>query len=390
MTSGMSATGPSEDAGGLAVSMKMDAAIRRQASASASIGNTLSYLQTQDGAMNTASEILSRIGELKTLSQDVTKNTTDKANYNTEFLQLKEQLSGLTSETFNGLSLFGSESLTVKTSGNPDGGTIQLSGVDLLGSGPLFEDDFSGSSLSSDWTVNSGSPAVNSGVLTLDGSRITLAEAFDEDVSVEVQVRFDNSSDQLDIYNDSNYYLSGYIDGNELPDTDWHTLTFDLATDGTMANLELDGSDFSSATGTVSTASGDISFGLSESGSGDGVEFRNLSVSPQSGVSSSSSVGSVASTADLDSVDIETVKDAIGEVATFRAQNGAQQSRLNFAQEQLNTNRVNLEAAKSRIMDVDVAAESTNLARLNILQQAGASMLQQANQSQQIALKLIG
>lgn len=67
-----------------------------------------------------------------------------------------------------------------------------------------------------------------------------------------------------------------------------------------------------------------------------------------------------------------------------------QQSRLQFAKEQLTVNQSNLESARSRIMDVDVAAESTQLARFNILQQAGAAMLSQANQSQQIALRLLG
>jgi flagellin len=56
----------------------------------------------------------------------------------------------------------------------------------------------------------------------------------------------------------------------------------------------------------------------------------------------------------------------------------------------LATNKANLEAANSRITDVDVAEESTSLARYNILVQAGTSMLAQANQSSQSALRLLG
>ena len=55
----------------------------------------------------------------------------------------------------------------------------------------------------------------------------------------------------------------------------------------------------------------------------------------------------------------------------------------------LSTNKNNMEAANSLIADVDVAAESTQLARFNILQQAGTSMLAQANQSSQSVLKLL-
>jgi flagellin len=71
------------------------------------------------------------------------------------------------------------------------------------------------------------------------------------------------------------------------------------------------------------------------------------------------------------------------------ATNGAQASRLQFALDALSTQKVNVEAANSRIYDVDVAAETTRLARANILVQSGAAMLAQANAASQIALKLL-
>jgi flagellin len=73
----------------------------------------------------------------------------------------------------------------------------------------------------------------------------------------------------------------------------------------------------------------------------------------------------------------------------MRAANGAEQSRFGFAAELNTVNKANLEAANSRIVDVDVAEESTQLARWNILVQAGTAMLAQANQSNQAALKLL-
>jgi len=71
------------------------------------------------------------------------------------------------------------------------------------------------------------------------------------------------------------------------------------------------------------------------------------------------------------------------------ATNGAEASRVQFALDSLNVNQVNLESALSRIQDVDVATETAKLARANILVQAGAAMLTQANASQSIALKLL-
>ncbi|MBU6182493.1 MAG: flagellin, partial [Verrucomicrobia bacterium] len=83
------------------------------------------------------------------------------------------------------------------------------------------------------------------------------------------------------------------------------------------------------------------------------------------------------------------IQDDIQTLANYRAVNGAQQSRLSFAADMLSINKVNLEASVSRIQDVDVADESTKLARYNILQQAGTAMLAQANQSTQSILRLL-
>jgi flagellin len=86
---------------------------------------------------------------------------------------------------------------------------------------------------------------------------------------------------------------------------------------------------------------------------------------------------------------VTTIQSAIQNLATIRANNGAEQSRLTFAGDMLAVNKTNLEAANSRIIDVDVADESTKLARYNILQQAGTAMLAQANQATQSILRLI-
>jgi flagellin len=75
--------------------------------------------------------------------------------------------------------------------------------------------------------------------------------------------------------------------------------------------------------------------------------------------------------------------------ATSRAQNGAEQYRLEKSNEMLATNQANLEAANSKLYDVDVATESTAFARANILVQSSAAMLAQANNAQTVALSLL-
>ena len=239
LSSGSKIVNPSDDAGGLAVSMKLSAAAVRQGAVAANIGNAVSLLQTQDGALKVTGEVLQRISELKTLYSDVTKSSSDKANYDAEFVALQSQLTANAGEKFNGVALFGSS-------------------------------------------------AVGSVGVTEDGAT------------------------------------------------------------------------------TVSIAARDLT------STGTGV-----------GVLTATTVTSLAN------IQVSDVTTAIQNVATMRANNGSEQSRLGFASELVTTNKANLEAANSRIVDVDVAAESTQLARWNILVQAGTSMLAQANQSAQSALKLI-
>jgi flagellin len=86
---------------------------------------------------------------------------------------------------------------------------------------------------------------------------------------------------------------------------------------------------------------------------------------------------------------LESVTDAIQEIATQRASLGASQSRLELVSGTLSVEYENLTSAVSRIRDVDVAEESTQLARYNILVQSGTAMLAQANQSPQSVLKLL-
>ncbi|MDD5348992.1 MAG: flagellin [Chthoniobacteraceae bacterium] len=234
LSSGSKIVNPADDAGGLAVSMRMSAAIKRTDATSTNIANAVSFLQTQDGALSTAGKILNRISELKTLSTDVTKNTGDTANYDKEYKALKQQLSDLTSGKFNGVDLFG--------------GTTQSVGI------------------------------------TEDGAQNAVITQSD----LATKVTTITSSTSLD---------------------------------------------------------------------------------------------------DLDTID--DISQAITDVAEMRAENGAEASNLGFATDMLAANKTNLEAANSRIVDVDVAQESTQMAKNNILVQASAAMLSQANQSSQVALKLL-
>jgi flagellin len=258
LSSGSRINSSSDDAGGLAVSMKMSASIRRTDATLANLNNSIAFLQTQDGVIKTADKILNRMSELATLAQDVTKTTSDLALYNTELTQLKGQLNLMLEEKFNGISLF-------DDGATPDG-------------------DATAMDLNATLTV----------VASHDGAQ-TIG----------------------------------------ITQVDLNQIVFDITDDASSTVMNI--------------------------GSNTGAQAA-----------------------------VTTIQAAIQNLATLRANNGAEQSRLTFAADMLAVNKTNLEAANSRIIDVDVADESTKLARYNILQQAGTAMLAQANQSTQSILRLIG
>ena len=87
---------------------------------------------------------------------------------------------------------------------------------------------------------------------------------------------------------------------------------------------------------------------------------------------------------------LELVKTAINQLAADRGTVGASLARLNYTHDQLSVQKTNIDAANSQLKDVDVATESTNYAKLNILVQSGTAMLAQANTMPQSVSKLLG
>jgi flagellin len=104
---------------------------------------------------------------------------------------------------------------------------------------------------------------------------------------------------------------------------------------------------------------------------------------------SRAAIGSTATTAQIGTV-IDDIDKAIDTVSSERATLGASQSRFDKVISNLMISSENQSAARSRIMDADFAAETANMSRANILQQAGNAMVAQANQLPQLVLKLLG
>ena len=128
-----------------------------------------------------------------------------------------------------------------------------------------------------------------------------------------------------------------------------------------------------------------LSIGTLASGATD-VDLGNVNGAQSAG----NGIGANELIDDILEVSISQFIEVIGRVADMRAENGAEQNRVLNTISLLQSNVINLESAHGRIMDTDVAAESTRFARHNILVQASASMTAQANQLSSVALALIG
>ena len=109
--------------GGLAVSMKLQSSINRLVGAQNNVQNAMSFLEVQDGMLDTVGKIIDRMSELKGLaSQDPMKSTQDRASYNNEFKDLQTQLHDISQMKFNGVSLFAN---TVEEVGTTQGSLVQ-------------------------------------------------------------------------------------------------------------------------------------------------------------------------------------------------------------------------------------------------------------------------
>jgi flagellin len=107
LASGSRLSSPVEDPGNLAVSMKLNASINRLSGAMSNVQNGISFLEVQDGILDTVGKILDRMSELKGLSsQDPMKSELDRNTYNNEFKDLQMQLYAISQMTFNSVSLF--------------------------------------------------------------------------------------------------------------------------------------------------------------------------------------------------------------------------------------------------------------------------------------------
>ena len=130
LASNMRITSPFIDAGGLAVASKLESSVSRTTIVANNLATSNSFLQTQDGVLETASNIVDRIGQLKAMSEGIFGDNTGA--FQAEFEILNDQLADLSLEQFNGVDLFSNTGSTLTAIGNETGtSTFDIDQADL-------------------------------------------------------------------------------------------------------------------------------------------------------------------------------------------------------------------------------------------------------------------
>nr|WP_298640856.1 flagellin [uncultured Tistrella sp.] len=344
-----------DDAASLAIGKRLESETAALRQASVNAGQAGSMLQIADGALSSISDILTRMKTLATQSASDQVSDAERVYLNDEFASLRSEIDRIAADTdFNGQKLInGSQTVTAGTIGtdieSADGfGAITF---DTNAAGVSNADQFTIAfdSATSRFTVTNTTTGV-----AQTSEQVTAAPA----AGATQDVRFDQFGLTLTLTSDFD------------PATD---ITANNTFDATVANNASTTFTYKIGTGTTA-AEDDLAFTL------DSAAVASLSA------------GLAADTLDTRAnaeTAIDNVAAAIDEVNDRRAGIGANQNRLEFAAANLASSIENSEAARSELLDLDIASEMTAFTSKQILMQAGVSMLAQANQMPQNLLKLL-
>ena len=363
LSSGMRINSAKDDAAGLQISSRLTSQINGLSVAQRNANDGISMAQTAEGAMSESTNILQRMRELALQSANGSNSDDDRASLQKEVSALQTELTRIAETTsFGGQQLldgsFGSKGFQV---GSNAAETITMSLGDI----------------SADKLGSTSGQAIDAGGIT--GADITtIIDAGAETPTLEftytpegeeaqiISVDLTNVTDDESMVSALNASLNGI---GLTATTDGTDVTFGghIANGATISDAIVDGAG----------AADNLTVAISSSG---GDDSRTAQFSDD--IDISTSVGS--------SNALEIIDNALGEINNSRADLGALQNRFDHTISNLANIEENVSASRSRIQDTDFATETAEMTKNQILQQAGTSILSQANQLPQTALSLLG
>ncbi len=401
LSSGYRINRAADDAAGLAVSEKLQAQIGGLNQASRNAQDGVSMIQTAEGALDEVQSMMQRMRDLAVQASSDTNSQTERDNINLELGQLGQEINSISQRTkFNGQSLL-SGSLTKSQLTDTAGQVTSYlgsNGVELYGSAT----DTNATTLTSGLVVTSvnvgGAQAGKTFELSADTKgNVTLTMLSDDagkSISMTDVAGHTSAVAQTISLSDVS------AGGSEILDFTNLGVKLTVANNSTAGvTAAVASADFTAGNLTVDTAvaSGEATL---QTGANEGdettVAFVNTALSGGTGAAAMDTLAATLKTFSTDGTRenasslITALDGALGSISSSRATLGAAQNRLQHTIANLGTTSENLSASNSRIRDVDVATESSNMAKNQVLEQAGVSVLAQANQLPQLALKLLG
>ena len=335
LSSGYKINRAADDAAGLSISEKMRRQVRGLSQASSNAQDGISVVQTAEGALNEVEDMLQRMNELAVKGENGTLTTADRASIQAEIGQLMSEIDRVQSTTtFNEMNLLDGSFIKGLQVGAEAGQHIEISIANMSISGLAY-------GIGDGWETGNVTHSKLYGAVTYNALVKTPA----------------------------NYMSTTYK--NLAADTKTPTTTMQ----GSITPGKLD---------TYSTINSEGKYNLvamtTEKANKVVTTFQNLV---------GGKAKSVATTKDFNSLNA-FIKGALQIVSAQRSDLGAIQNRLEHTINNLDNIVENTQSAEAAIRDTDIATEMVQYSNNNILQQAGTSMLSQANQGNQLALSLLG
>ncbi len=429
LSTGLRINSAKDDAAGLAIAERFTAQIRGLGQATRNANDGISFAQTAEGALGTIGNALQRVRELAVQSANDTNSASDRQALNNEVSQLIAEVNRVASSTqFNGQNVLdGTLSELVFQVGANQGQTISVDGVDARAS-------ILGARVSEGGTVSGAglTAAVTANDIVIQGTSIDITGAEntgdvvsainDQFASTGVQASLATSVDTGDIAaslsvgtgTDGALTVNGVQvavanDGADAVDVDQTAANINALSTQTGVSAVVDGG----AINLVNSDGSKIALGGANYASGTAENFyagvvlasdvreddSDFSVTGTLGVVSGSALGGDQDNESVNAVSVLTREDAtaalrsldfgLQQVNSLRAELGAVQTRFESTISNLGITSESLSAARSRIQDADFAAETAALTKAQILQQAGTSVLAQANAIPQNVLSLL-
>jgi flagellin len=362
LSSGMRINSAKDDAAGLQISNRLTSQINGLAVAQRNANDGISIAQTAEGAMSASTDILQRMRDLALQSANGSNSSNDRSALQKEIVALQDELTRIATSTRFGDQQLLDGSYTAQSFqvGSNAGETISMSLASIKDTdlGKVDAQDLAATNYNAD---NIGIAAET---LTFSVTNAAGTSALDVKLTVGM-----GAEDVADAINAG----AGSIG---------ITATYD-ASAGTLSFAAENGTTAATVASTVAADAGvfDTSAAALDSSYSDGSSTLGSAISAID-ISGADGTGAQAA---LASIDV-----AIKEIDSQRADLGAIQNRFSYTISNLANIQENISASRGRIQDTDFAVETANMTKNQILQQAGTSILAQANQLPQAALSLLG